>query len=227
MVFYSKKYRMKNIVTLLFILIFSFTNTFSQETFIKNNNLKINVLSPFYNALNISYEHLLANKTKSLNIGVVYMDFNGKLFSDLNYDYFKEKTTGGSITFEYRNYFGNTGYNSIYVAPFIRAMYFKRDAEYLELIELQDCKIHDISEYTSIGIGALVGKQYILNQHFTIDFFVGPNMQFLISQSRVAFNNDLNKAATPKHETLISERIPNRFIKGYGIRTGITIGFIF
>lgn len=213
---------------ILFLVACGFLKTNAQDF---TNNFKINALSPFYNALNVSYEKLLKNKSSSIQIGANYMDFNGKLFS-LDYDYEKEKVTGFVLTLEYRTMFDKSGFNNFYLAPFVRGMYYKRDAIYYDynsnLTSLTGSYIHEKSEYVSLGLGAVVGKQFVFKERFSVDLFLGPVMQFLVSENRNAFNLT-SKQYEPyvQENTLLSERIPNKYINGYGLRAGVNIGILF
>ena len=204
----------------------------AQESKAPKNNFKANMLSPFYNSLNVSYERMLSSKQKSIQIGLNYMDFNGRLFS-LADDYISERVNGGSITFEYRNMFGDNGFDNIYIASFMRAMYYERNARYynydystMSSSNFSDI-FHDKSSYLSLGIGAVVGKQFVFNDFITLDLFAGPAFQFLLMESRKATNETKNIPAEVKSNTLLSERIPNKYISGYGIRAGLNVGFLF
>ncbi len=218
-------------VILYFVSVICFSVVNAQEIKAPRNNLKANMLSPFYNSLNISYERMLSSKQKSIQIGLNYMDFNGRLFT-LADDYISERVNGGSFTFEYRNMFGDNGFDNIYIAPFMRILYYERNARYYNYdynsISLPYTNvIHDKSSYLSLGIGAVVGKQFVVKDFITLDLFVGPAFQFLIMESRKATNETKNVPADVKSGTLLSERIPNKYLTGYGVRAGFNLGFLF
>lgn len=222
---------MKRAIIFLFsIICISAIN--AQEQKAPKNNFKANMLSPFYNSLNLSYERMLNNNQKSIQIGLNYMDFNGRLLTLAN-DYKSERVNGGSLTFEYRNMFGENRFDNIYIAPFLRVMYYERNARYEEFYSQSSQWltpyniIHDKSSYISAGIGAVVGRQFVVKDFITIDIFAGPAFQYLIMESRKAVNETLNTKADVKSNTLLSERIPNKYISGYGIRAGFNIGFLF
>jgi hypothetical protein len=65
--------------------------------------------------------------------------------------------------------------------------------------------------YSSIGGGAVLGRQWVYKSGFTLDLFFGP-----------AFNSGKVKADAGSSEPEVSGTID-----GFGLRTGILIGFGF
>lgn len=114
------------------------------------------------------------------------------------------KYSGLGITPEYRMYFaGNKqAMNGVYVGPFVRYQSFT----------LKD-KNDDNSEakYTSFGGGAVIGWEKTWSSGFVLDLFVGP--QYNSGKVKEKSGNETFDVAGS--------------IDGFGLRTGVTIGFSF
>ena len=113
------------------------------------------------------------------------------------------KYTGFGITPEMRFYFaGNKqALNGVYVGPFVRYQSFT----------LKDKSTDDKASFTSIGGGAVIGWEKTWNSGFVLDLFVGPS-----------FNSGKFKDESDEEEFEIKGGI-----NGFGLRTGITLGFAF
>jgi hypothetical protein len=111
--------------------------------------------------------------------------------------------SGFGLTPEYRIYFAGAkeALNGVYVAPFARYQNFK--------IEDKDAQMK--STFTTIGGGAILGWEKMWNSGFTLDLFAGP------SYNKAKFKNDSDDDTFD---------IKGGFT-GFGIRTGLTIGFGF
>lgn len=109
------------------------------------------------------------------------------------------KFTGLAITPEVRFYIKHHAPTGLYAAPFVRYQnYTVSDDE-------------DEGKYNSFGGGILMGHQWIYGSGFTLDLFFGPS-----------YNNGEYKATSGTEEPEIKGGI-----EGFGIRTGIAIGFGF
>jgi hypothetical protein len=114
------------------------------------------------------------------------------------------KYSGFGVTPEFRLYFaGNReALNGVYVAPFARYQSFSLvDKEYSE----------DKTSFTTIGGGATIGWQKMWGSGFVLDLFAGPSY---------------NKA-TFKNESDAEDFNVKGGFTGFGVRTGITLGFGF
>ena len=113
------------------------------------------------------------------------------------------KYTGLGITPEYRFYFaGNRqALNGVYVGPFVRYQSFT----------LKDKETEDEAKFTSFGGGAVIGWEKTWQSGFVLDLFAGP-----------AFNKGkvTEKSGGTEFDVVGS-------IDGFGLRTGITLGFAF
>jgi hypothetical protein len=206
--------------------------SFAQEA---KHNIKTNLLSPFLNTLNISYEVLKPND-KSIQIGLSYMNYSGYLNSETNYDYsygYEENVKGVSATFEYRILFSEKGFNNTYIAPFFRAMHYQKKAvtgyNIYQSSQVPSIPVttDELSKYTSIGIGFVLGRQFVFNNKVSIDLFAGPAYQILVDQYRSLVDRDTKTPFKPSNNAKLSKSINNRFLEGYGLRAGVTVGLLF
>ncbi|HEY0680082.1 MAG TPA: DUF3575 domain-containing protein [Chitinophagaceae bacterium] len=111
--------------------------------------------------------------------------------------------TGVGVTPEYRFYVaGNKqALNGVYVGPFVRYQSFT----------LKDKETDAEAKYTSFGGGAVIGWEKTWSSNFVLDIFVGP-----------AYNSGKikDKSGSSDFDVVGS-------IDGFGLRTGITLGFAF
>ncbi len=121
----------------------------------------------------------------------------GAAFTGLKID--DTRFSGFSITPEYRIYPKGNALSGLYVAPYARYQNFS--------VKDEEAK----GSYSSIGGGLLVGRQWVYNSGFTLDLFFGP-----------AYNAGKIKAEAGSEEPEVKGSID-----GFGIRTGILIGFGF
>lgn len=125
----------------------------------------------------------------------------GAFYSGLSID--DVKYAGFGITPEYRFYFGGQkqALNGGYVAPFVR---------------YQDFTIENTTEkvkagFTTMGGGAIIGWQKTWPSGFIVDVFAGPaynHLKFDVEED----SDDFDVRSS---------------IKGFALRTGLTIGFSF
>jgi hypothetical protein len=113
------------------------------------------------------------------------------------------KYTGFGVTPEYRIYFAGQkeALNGVYAAPFVRYQSFK----------LEDKETADNTTFTTMGGGATIGWQKMWGSGFILDIFAGPNY------SKAKFKNETD-ADTYEIQGGLS---------GFGVRTGLTLGFGF
>lgn len=113
------------------------------------------------------------------------------------------KYSGLGITPEYRFYFGGKreALNGVYAAPFVRYQHFS----------LKDKKNTNETTYSSFGGGATLGWQKKWNSGFVLDLFAGPSI------NSGKFKNDSDE----------DQFDLSSGVDGFGVRTGITLGFAF
>lgn len=121
----------------------------------------------------------------------------GLAYTGLKLD--ETKFTGVVVTPEVRFYLKQYAPTGFYAAPFVRYQnYTITDGI-------------DKGNYSSIGGGVLGGYQWVYGSGFVLDLFFGPS-----------FNSGKYKASAGEDEPEIKGGI-----EGFGIRTGIAIGFGF
>jgi hypothetical protein len=113
------------------------------------------------------------------------------------------KYTGFGITPEYRIYFaGNKHvFNGVYAGPFVRFQSF----------EITDKISNGKADYSSFGGGAIIGWEKTWNSGFVLDIFAGPQ-----------YNKGDIKPTSGSGQFDVAGSID-----GFGIRSGITLGFAF
>ena len=111
------------------------------------------------------------------------------------------KYAGWGVTPEYRLYFGGKAMHGGYVAPFGRYQSFK----------LTDKEAGTKESFTSIGGGAVLGWEKAWSSGFVLDLFAGPS-----------YNSGTFKSTDGDPEFDIKGGI-----NGFGVRTGISLGFSF
>jgi len=121
----------------------------------------------------------------------------GLAYTGIKFD--DTKFSGLMVTPEYRFYPKENALNGLYLAPYLRYQNFKVTSN------------EDKGSYNSFGGGAVLGRQWIYKSGFTLDLFFGPS-----------FNSGNYKAESGDGEVDFKGGID-----GFGIRTGILIGFGF
>jgi VanZ family protein len=142
-------------------------------------------------------------------------------------------TRGTTITPEYRFVLNGRGFSGVYIAPFARYMYYeyKRDLttqidtgsygsfpNYTSNIKSFTFKDSELYTYHSLGIGVIAGKQFVFKNRVLFDVFGGPVYSILMES---------NKSINSTRDIVIGAGIPNTYIRGYGIRAGFSVGFLF
>jgi hypothetical protein len=225
---------MKNIITLL-LLGTSLSGLAQNGSEVKRTYaIRTNLLSAIYNTVNVSYQKLKPNGN-SVVIGASYMDFNDFNRSSNNYYGNNNYTSVGGValTGEYRLHFSGSGFEGGYVGAFGRAMFYERNAKYQNNIytsSQQPVEIIDVKEkfnFASVGVGFVVGYQFVIQNRVTFDFFGGPVFQALVYQDKVTRNATTGERLESRKINELANNIPDRYISGYGLRGGITLGILF
>lgn len=125
----------------------------------------------------------------------------GVFYSGVNFSGIKYSGLG--ITPEFRFYFGGAkqALNGVYAAPFVRYQNFK----------IEEKESGDNTSFTTMGGGATIGWQKMWNSGFVLDIFAGP------SYNSAKFKNDSDDDMFD---------VSGGFT-GFGVRTGLTLGFGF
>lgn len=135
---------------LVIAAIFSSASAFAQQ-----NAVKVNILSPIFSTINVSFEHALS-ETGSLQLGFYY---TGASVGDT-------KFSGFGITPEYRIYLSETpAIEGFYLAPYARYQ------SYTLSTDIDDSE----ATFSAFGGGVVIGKQWVFKERVTLDLFLGPN----------------------------------------------------
>ncbi len=177
---------------------------------LKQDAIKINLLSPAYGNLSLTYQHLI-NPLKSLNITVGYMDFDDYTRFDDGNSY-KFRMQGFSIIPEYRTNFTGYGLNGTYAAPFLRYMNYQTAED--NIILSNGTKGSKSGSIQSLGVGFVIGKQHIIKNRVLFDYFIGPAYQVIIDNVGRGSSDYLPS-------------ISDRYLSGYSVRAGITVGLAY
>jgi hypothetical protein len=181
---------MKRILVFLLVIVFTLPS-FSQDqpkVATEKNVLKINTLSLILGTGSVFYERKFSD-AMSGQLGVAY----------LNYKISGTKFTGLILTPELRFYMKKAAIDGMYVAPYVR---------------YQNYSLSDNSSkgtLSSIGGGALIGRQWIKPSGFTMDLFFGGHYG---SASVKATSGDVTTFDT-------------KLFSGFGFRVGFALGFAF
>jgi Protein of unknown function (DUF3575) len=185
-------YRMKHIphTKLIFSLLLVAGFMLSSSAAKAQNVLKINILSPVVKTLNIQYERGLS-ASSSFQLGFFYTGYSAG----------DTKFSGFGITPEYRFYLSDTEAPAgVYVAPFVRYTNFK----------LEEDVTSSEADFTAVGGGIILGKQWVFKEKVTLDLFIGP----IYSSGKVDVTSGTDSFDTDAFD-------------GFGVRTGICFGFKF
>ncbi|MFW6289388.1 MAG: DUF3575 domain-containing protein [Mariniphaga sp.] len=156
---------LKNYAFIVFVLLGMTVNA-------QNNVIKAGLTGAFLGDINIGFEQRVSDKS-SLQVKIGFLD--PTLSPAVNEDVITPKAytlleaNGGiSTSLEYRFYLSRKrGLQGFYVAPYLR--YFNQkmlfDDEIEGYIFLVDSKL------STVGMGAQLGYQWIINEIFALDFF--------------------------------------------------------
>ncbi|MBN8575651.1 MAG: DUF3575 domain-containing protein [Cytophagales bacterium] len=109
--------------------------------------------------------------------------------------------SGFGITPEYRFYLSSTeAPEGVYVAPFVRYQSFK----------LTEDTSNSKGTLSTFGGGLVIGKQWIFKEKISLDIFIGPQY----SSGKVKVTDGADTFDTGAFD-------------GFGVRTGLTLGFAF
>ncbi|MCW5912615.1 MAG: DUF3575 domain-containing protein [Cyclobacteriaceae bacterium] len=123
----------------------------------------------------------------------------GAFFTSYNPE--STKFSGFGLTPEYRFYLSESEAPAgVYVAPFVRYQNFKLTEE----------SSSSKGTFSSFGGGLVIGKQWIFKEKISLDIFIGP--QYSSGNVKVTSGSDT---------------FDTNVFDGFGIRTGLTLGFAF
>ena len=144
----------------------------STAAFGQNNAIKIGFSDAFLGHYNLSYERVI-NDNNSFQLKIGYMEPTNSPFISENTitpeAYILKETSGGlNASLEYRFYLLNQEIpHGFYIAPYLRCL--NQSIVYTDEI---DDRIYNVdSKLSSLGLGAQLGYQLVVNEIFTFDFY--------------------------------------------------------
>lgn len=171
----------------------------------RRHSLKINLLSPLASTLNLAFETQTA-KDCSFQLGMAYMNHS-------TYDETDGLTNAFFVTPEFRFELTKTKGGYAFVGAFARYI----NMQYSRT-ERRGAK-HSTAQYESLGVGLLVGQRFVYRNVLAIEIFAGPVYSWLVA----AENNFYNRGNTD----IVLDDIPYSLLKRYGLRAGVTLGWMF
>lgn len=140
--------------------------------FSQNNTVKIGFSDAFLGNYNLSYERVI-NDNNSLQLKFGYMNpINSLFISESTITpkaYTLRETSGGlNASLEYRFFLSRREIpQGFYIAPYLR--FFNQSMVYTD--EISDRHFNVDSKLGTVGLGAQLGYQLVVNEIFTFDFY--------------------------------------------------------
>ncbi|MDO1445248.1 DUF3575 domain-containing protein [Rhodocytophaga aerolata] len=167
------------------------------------NVIKLNILSLAVGTVSGFYERVI-NEQMSFQLGASYTNISSDWILDVRYK-------GYTITPEFRYYLSSTeAPRGFYAAPFVRY----RRSDVTGNITRDGREIPANGKISAYGAGLMVGGQWIIGRHFSLDAFVGPSLN---ARSIKVNTPDVTEKEFP---------VPN-ILGVFGLRAGITVGVAF
>ena len=183
---------MKKFLLLLFAVFLTASVPAQDKQFssTEKNVFKVNTLSLLIGTGSVFYEREFSDLLSG-QMGVSYTNFK----------FWDTRFKGTTLTPEVRIYPKKNGVDGFYLAPYFRYQQYS----------LEDDDEDFRNTLTSFGGGFLLGRQWIRESGFTMDFF---------------FGGHYGKADTSEEESGINQSSYNIF-EGFKMRTGFALGFAF
>jgi hypothetical protein len=220
---------MKKLTSILLFFSFALPNLHAQQTFgTRNNTFKVNIISPFFNTLNMAYNRRLS-EDKAIQFGAAFMNYHDENSSRDN------RTIAQFFYFEYRYSIDVKGIEQIYIAPFGRFI----NLGYTETINTQvydsnilpirwrDVTYDNKSQYQSFGLGFVIGKEFVFKDRISIDFFAGPVYGFLLNKSENYSPLHFSSGMGRPSQLLLNDAFSSRLLEQYSVRAGVNVGIKF
>jgi hypothetical protein len=179
----------------------------------KINGIKINILSPAYNAITLSYQHLLY-PYHSFQFTFTHLEFAAH--KSLVFSSNESRLVGQNYTLDYRYNLTGYGINGTYIGAYSRLMNYERNSNERAVLTQ-----HIMS---SLGFGFVVGKQFLFKNTILLDTWFGLGNQINLKSETI--KNGL-KVSSTEDEDYTGKGISNSYIFGSTVRAGISVGFAF
>ena len=165
----------------------------------KKNIIKINLTSFFISTFHLNYERVI-NKKVTLQLGTHYSFFDSGFSNrSINRD---KGIRGFGITPEIRFYPNGAAPVGFFIALSPRFQYYTFTNETYN--GLNNSQI----SWTGVGVGFLMGRQWLVGDKVSIDMYFGPSINY-----------------TDRTQTGSKSYSPNIVVNRVGFRCGLTLGF--
>ncbi|GAB4252209.1 MAG: hypothetical protein Kow0079_06810 [Vicingaceae bacterium] len=204
-----------SLIIIPFVFIYSFLNA-------QKNNIKANIFSPLVKTGSFFYERKLNDK-HALQFGfyLTYLTINNSINLTSNND----NNISLGTTIDYKIYPLKNAMNGFYMSPFLRYIYNIHEYNaYIADIPIYDStgniiyyesSYKTINQYTNIlEPGFLIGRQWIFNNHFSLDIFTGLKLSLIINSNY-------------QNNNFYYTNFPNLSTHNPKIRGGVTFGYVF
>ena len=197
------------------------------KNFVSKNLIKFNLSPVVVKSYVVQYERVTAKK-QSVGLSFGYSPAATLPFRQLLLDRYGSadgvrqaidatRFHKYNLTLEYRFYTGRQAPKGFYLAPFARFVRMNLDENYkFKTIDSIPHNAHLKSDFSGVGIGLLAGYQWLVSDHFAIDFwiagpFYGPTM-------KASFHGyDPIGNLSDEDQAELERRIENGNIPGYKI----------
>jgi hypothetical protein len=222
----------------------------TSSAYAQNNSVELGLGGLAVGSLNLRYERLITPKS-SIQLTVsplIPRKLNPDNVQEINDATFDDgKITGFTVIPEYRFYLGQgEGMRGFYVGPYLRYTNYGFKVEGTIDTEPGNASVR----LSSIGAGIQIGAQWIIGEHFTIDWHIigiggdGYNLKLRMEADDVNYDiqgfyddfiaewADIDEEIIVNLENFVSDKEFNSFtirvpFASIGFRAGISLGYAF
>lgn len=170
--------------------------------------IKINLLSPVMSTVNIALETSIGDD-KSFQLGVAYMNHS-------TYGTTDGVTKAFFVTPEWRYELKQNRNGYSFIGAFARYIHM----DYSQTDRYRSAQKMSTSSYDCLGLGIVLGQKFIYRNRVMIELFAGPVYSGILQGKNDFYNHSSS-------DILVDEDIPHTLLKRYGVRAGLTVGWMF
>lgn len=227
---------------------------FSTSLLAQKNSVELGLGGLAVGSFNLRYERLITQKSSlQLTVSPLYpkkFNIEDNVYSDIDINeatFDNGKITGITVIPEYRFYLGaGEGMRGFYVGPYLR--YTNYGFKVNGTIENEPGSAS--LRLSSLGAGIQIGAQWLIGDHFTIDWHIiglggdGYNLRLKMEADDINYNiqgfyddfiaewQDIDEEVIVNLEDYVSKLDLNKFVinvpfASIGFRAGISVGYAF
>jgi hypothetical protein len=216
----------------------------------QENTIKIGLLSPLGRNLTLEYERVIADQQSiAVHAGYVIPWNDPFSLADDFEGISNPRVSGFNVTPQYRFYLSQRSYapKGLYVAPYLRYYRLSFETDYQDDFDMASVGGSLRARYSTTGLGAQLGYQWIVNDLFTVDWYFlglglylyGVGVEAHIEQARgvgleeIRARIDEQLSELPLVGNGLDAEIEGQSIRGsialpfLGFRTGLSLGYRF